>query len=750
MLERAAECLKPGGLQRLLRPTQRTRNRRMLHSAFWDHGAGQLDLPSWWNVIQNGARVDLANLARGSRQASLDPTEGAFLDFLYPSGAVALIRKYSRIGLRRLKHEKDGRDHVRVDTRSFATAAHATPTAATATEFDDSIGLDDRHRNVRRLLRGSASVGDAPKVEKLLEYMFEQYGPPKDCQDLSQLIHVYARRGELENAIDAFDQISAKYGLTPDIACWNSLINAYVRVEDLDGALKRFEESKQSGHKPTAHTFGTLMAGFAKRGDTSFIEELFRLADMEGIPPDIPMVNCLVSAHVATDELERAEDVARACVGKTAMRSGDAPELRTRMWNYILTGYSWRKDPISVQRVYHSMQEAGIPFDTMTYATLMQSLVFIGHTISAHRILKHVMVKSGIQPSAYHYGVLMGGYINTKYVHLVLDLYRDMVQKGIHITPQIRAYLIKARYRAKRRHRHSKGPKLLAEDDAFLEDMLHMTSKSGFMGRQSSYFDFLIFEYGHARRFDRVDALYKRYCAITSEHTQAVDLNFIKLLNALLIAHKRGNDDEAVEECWRRIYRIASERARPTTLDPSKPTDPPLVLPAQRFTLAIPLLHYMDHLSSRSRLHELTTLITSLRAQGFALTNRNWNVYIRLLARSESSTPETVLLAFQTCEEVLMPSWRGWRAIKSKSRRLKKIVGAPRPATGATDLFPTYRALAALARTLLELSRGPTLRRILNECQSTVRACKEMPVYDDVVQQGMFGDRVEGDGKIFT
>ena len=66
------------------------RSYRRLHSAFWSHGAGGIDLPSWWIAL---LQLPQAKEASETVQEDIKPR---FLDFLYPSQALAFIQKNLR------------------------------------------------------------------------------------------------------------------------------------------------------------------------------------------------------------------------------------------------------------------------------------------------------------------------------------------------------------------------------------------------------------------------------------------------------------------------------------------------------------------------------------------------------------------------------------------------------------------------------------------------------------------------------
>lgn len=85
MIERAVGCLEKGGTRlsrvKLWKP-------RHLHSAFWSHGAGSIDLPSWWlTLLQLPQAKETPEAARGNAGPRL-------LDFLYPSQALAFVQKF--------------------------------------------------------------------------------------------------------------------------------------------------------------------------------------------------------------------------------------------------------------------------------------------------------------------------------------------------------------------------------------------------------------------------------------------------------------------------------------------------------------------------------------------------------------------------------------------------------------------------------------------------------------------------------
>jgi len=112
MLERASACLEYGSRQLFRKPHSTKRSRRALHSAFWHHTGGDLDLGSWWTSVLRSTReleshVEQSHVAQqelraealdiGSAHGESEP----LLEFLYPPKTLTLIRKISNFGIDR-------------------------------------------------------------------------------------------------------------------------------------------------------------------------------------------------------------------------------------------------------------------------------------------------------------------------------------------------------------------------------------------------------------------------------------------------------------------------------------------------------------------------------------------------------------------------------------------------------------------------------------------------------------------------
>lgn len=160
MRERLAGCLGKGGqlLHRAV-SNQPYRSHRLLHSAFWAHGAGDIDLPSWWLSL---LQLPQAKHEEDAGRGNAGPW---FLDFLYPSRTLAFIRKYAITDPAVLKrHQRIRKVHQRA--REYASIA-----ADDVGQFQGSAALEaemTKHETQIERFAKEISSTDVVRREALL------------------------------------------------------------------------------------------------------------------------------------------------------------------------------------------------------------------------------------------------------------------------------------------------------------------------------------------------------------------------------------------------------------------------------------------------------------------------------------------------------------------------------------------------------------------------------------------------------
>ena len=540
-----------------------------------------------------------------------------------------------------------------------------------------------------------ADTGHADRVHRYFdELRSETHGVP-DMRHVGALLHAYARRLDVQGTLAQFRRIKDEFGMEPNIVCWNILLKAYCRAEDIDRAAQVFDDILASGQRPNAHTFGTLMDACAHRGDPMGVQTLFDKAHEVGVDLYANMAArmSMVLALVNTDDLEGAERVAQSMLQDYGRNTLDQPP--TPAFNILIHRFGAQRDVAATRRIYTTMQEHKVPVDSMTYAAFMRTLISIGEADAAYKILRTVMPRNNVRAFAFHYALVMSGFVADNQPHRALHAHRRMVRRGVRQTASSRMASLLALGTADLQKAREDGggttptSRLVQIEEGLREIMLEVDASDVAIREPSwglvpsvwgaemaprVYLEFIVLLYGRQGAFDICLTLFEASRGKEEKKYEAP----MGLLNGLLEVHRRAQEWGEVEKCWQLIraqatelaktWKMATEGATPRA--PSGNDFPPvgpsgdLVAPdarkiaqTRRRLLGKATRSYVRSLIAQSAdgVDRARGVMVGLLHEGFALDNATWNVYVRALADQGR-----VADAFRTCETYLMSSFMGW------------------------------------------------------------------------------------------
>lgn len=191
MLEKTAASLEPCGLQRVLPSANKSfKSRRQLHTAFWQHGAADVEITSAWQVLMHGVFDSTQDAASSSAVASVDPRHPALrastflLDFLYPTGSLAFLRRFSPVPSDRLDINRPVSTFARVSPRLYSSSASASP--AETAQTGNTIQSVERNPVTDVTTEHKDGVSDGSHLQELKRLLLLN-----DAEDADQLWHQY-------------------------------------------------------------------------------------------------------------------------------------------------------------------------------------------------------------------------------------------------------------------------------------------------------------------------------------------------------------------------------------------------------------------------------------------------------------------------------------------------------------------------------------------------------------------------------
>ncbi|KAK0128936.1 hypothetical protein ONS95_000880 [Cadophora gregata] len=601
-----------------------------------------------------------------------------------------------------------------------------------------------------------AAQGDAETVHALFDQLLERDDQQRltSVSEITPVLHVHAKRGEVREVVTYFDQIQDIYRLQPNLLCWNILINAYGKVHDVDRAYDCFEQLISDGNlQPDHYTFGTMMGICTTRGDIDRVIGLYMFAQEQKIEISAAMLDCLVLAHVQARNLQKAEAI---CEDALKM---DIKGSRTRMWNYLLTGHALNRNLVDVNRLLQRMSEADIEYDTYTYSALMQSLVMVKQPDRAFAVMTDVMPPAGVQATDFHYAIIMGGYLANGEIDKVFKLQRRMEKRNVRTSASTKLLTLKATVAddEKLLEDGSSEEKLNRALEMFQEIVTSMDpqdiaspARKGInrlpadIAYSTMFNRYMIFILGRYAEFSTADSIYEAYLRfLPASRKNQVPLD---MLRTIMEIKSREGDHETVRQCWEASLAQAKRLGKPIEAEFGKLPEDHLIQnerhaidPARQMDLARHLGLYMQSLHTQRMTDKMIATVNGLLNDGFALDNHNWNSYIEFLTKRNKYQ-----LAFRLCETYLMDQWTGWARIRwtlPERNRLPTDLRAKRK--DPLHLRPKYLTILHLARGYLELQSmaaesvhsGTLLTELERDCPRVVRAITTMQRVDDYLER---------------
>ena len=206
MIERAAGCLEKGGIC-LARSATRIppRSHRLLQPTFWTHGAGNIELPSWWIAfLQASDTKDVFNEYRTT-------TPSSFFDFLVPPKTIQYLQKQTNLDTTIFRRQRRIRsNHQRSRAYASQTADALLSDQGEDTLVDESISREEaQSRRLDHILAEDDYQTD--HAELWAAYLeLRDLSVPLESRQILRLLRALGRSGskdDQERLLQLFESI---------------------------------------------------------------------------------------------------------------------------------------------------------------------------------------------------------------------------------------------------------------------------------------------------------------------------------------------------------------------------------------------------------------------------------------------------------------------------------------------------------------------------------------------------------------
>ncbi|KAL4185955.1 hypothetical protein AMTRI_Chr10g233440 [Amborella trichopoda] len=252
--------------------------------------------------------------------------------------------------------------------------------------------------------------------------------PVQDTQVWNSLLDVYAKCGQIEEAVLLFKKISSG---SRNPVPWNSMLSGYFLHGCFDAAIEMFEEMKVSGVEPTVITWNTLISGCVRNGFLGKSIELLLKMQVARIRPDASSLSSILPAIANMASLRLAKQIHGYAIRSncfslkvvsnslldTYTKCGSLkdgihvfngiyePDLVS--FTAMIAGYAAHGDCKEALDLFSLMKELDIRPTSMTFTAILCACVHVGDLKSSEEIFNSMLPEYGICPAIQHYSCMV-------------------------------------------------------------------------------------------------------------------------------------------------------------------------------------------------------------------------------------------------------------------------------------------------------------------------------------------------------
>ncbi|KAF7975106.1 hypothetical protein HWV62_10385 [Athelia sp. TMB] len=564
--------------------------------------------------------------------------------------------------------QKSGKTHASMQFKYYMSTglylfAHQGDVTR-AEEYWDSLMVNGwvSDADVAMLLQAYAVSGNVNEVVRLFNEFFSapaesdeaDPGTPRYTATFVHytiVIFAHAQRSDFDGMNLWLEKMS-RAGMKPDAHVYTIILKSFAMRGEVNALAAVLDQMRSAGMQPGVIPYTIAISLLAQRKDPVAAEALYKRAIEEGVVPDRRMVVSLMNAHVEAASWQgviRAFDYLKSSPLRHIRLSIDV--YNTLLKAYVLIGAPYQ----IVSGIFSRLEKTNVLPNAHTFALLIQSACDAGQMNVAYdiyqemdRLSKHR--ESNLHINAYILTILMSGYLRTGNKVRAKAVYDEMRERNIQPTSVTFGAILKA-------YANEKTEESLQTAESFLRSLMeaeemHWMKPTG--GRESALehvYRPLMDVYARAEDPEEVERLFQGMIDAGGEPT-------LGTLTALLYAHCRRGNLDAVEQLWPQIFALGIRNSNIDSLftghEPKLPhEDVEAKSRRQANILCVPLSIYMDALSAAGKHAEIAAVWQEVKSHGFTFDSHNWNHLAVALVRAGEPAR-----AFEVLEKVILPYQR--------------------------------------------------------------------------------------------
>ena len=225
-----------------------------------------------------------------------------------------------------------------------------------------------------------------------------------DAQIKTVLIEVLGKRGDIQRALDAYNEVkqyNEQQGDQTSVQTYTVAMKAAADGGRFEEAFSIWKDMQNAGVKPSAHAYATIISayGSSKKWEKSIV--MFDRMLSSGVKADVVSCTALLDALTSNGQWKRAEKVL-----SWMKLSGISPNVRS--YSVMVSGYAtsmqWHKAEALMAEMKSGSLGVTNTTNQYTYSILLKALAETGNWRKAESVFQEIMEAERCRLLAVHGG----------------------------------------------------------------------------------------------------------------------------------------------------------------------------------------------------------------------------------------------------------------------------------------------------------------------------------------------------------
>eukprot|EP01018_Ginkgo_biloba_P015184 Gb_08053 [translate_table: standard] len=230
----------------------------------------------------------------------------------------------------------------------------------------------------------------------------------------TELLNLYAKCGNLEDARQMFDKISK-----PDVFSWNTMIRCYARQGQSEEALTLYYQMQRTGTQMDSFTFPCALKACAALAALHQGKQIHNEIVRTGFESDIFVGNALVDMYAKCGNIENARLVFDEMANRDLVS-----------WNAIIAGCAQSRRCDEALELFHCMLLTGVKPDSVTISSILPACAYLT-ALQRGREIHDYVIRSGVDLVSFVENALIDMYAKCGRIDDACQVFDKMSLKNV-------------------------------------------------------------------------------------------------------------------------------------------------------------------------------------------------------------------------------------------------------------------------------------------------------------------------------